>query len=344
MSQHIDRDQVQATQETSSQQAELQTSAKPKLRVQVKSQPAAQPLTQPQLNSQKKAQTNTNTQNQTQSQNKPKLKVQDKSQFQPQHQSHPQPNPKPILAPKPVPALTPTPKPTPEPIPEPIPVHEEEPCRTITIDRATHAYKEWDFHGLKNAVKDKAPVHVALDGVEQGSLTAEESMTLRVDSNEHTLSTGALSGKYRIPSGTESYFATFFNGSFRIGPVVDPFRDQLTDFVVNMFRGQGIRERISSKSNYGHNIYLDVHATGIRLHWTLDHNYAKGFKAWLTGEGEEKISYLDINLFPISQDSQPSGYWDFIQAWIESAILNDPQADMQKEGGGFTFRTSHSLY
>ena len=87
MSQQIDRDQVLATPETSSQQAAPKTPAKPKLRVQVKNQPAAHPITQSQPSSQKKAQANTNTQNQPQSQNKPKLKVQDKSQFQPQHQS-----------------------------------------------------------------------------------------------------------------------------------------------------------------------------------------------------------------------------------------------------------------
>lgn len=216
------------------------------------------------------------------------------------------------------------------------------PCRTITIERATHAYKEWDLHGLENAFRDKWIVRIVLDEVEQGHLKANETMVLDVDSGEHTIRYNLLAPKYWIPPGTDNYIVSYFRDNFRIGPENDDFRDGLTLFVIKMFRSRGMKDRILDRNNHGNKVHLDVNRDGIRLYWTLEHT--KGLKQWLTGEGEEKISYSQMGLTPLAEEKQPSGYWEFLQMWVEEAILQDDEADMEKSGGGFTFRTKHSLF
>jgi hypothetical protein len=146
-----------------------------------------------------------------------------------------------------------------------------------------------------------------------------------------------------IPPGNDSYIVYFFNDSFRIGPEEDDFRDGLTAFVLNIFRGRGIKDRILDSNNSGNKVYLDINPDGIRIYWRL--KQPKGLKQLLTGEGEEKISYIQMGLTPLAKEKQPpAGYWDFINMWVQDAILNDEKADLMKDGGGYTFRTTHSLF
>jgi len=254
----------------------------------------------------------------------------------------PQPQPRPEPQPRPQPQPRPEPQPRPQPQPQPQSRPQGTPCRTITIERATHAYKEWNLKGLENAFRDKFPVRIVLDDVEQGRLTDKENMVLHVDSGEHTIRYNLLAPRYAIPAGTENYLVSYFRDDFRIGPETDDFRDALTGFVLSMFRGRGIRDRINDPNNYGNKIYMDVNCDGIRLYWTLAK--PKGLKQMLTGEGEEKISYGQMGLTPPPQERWPAGYWGFIQMWLELAILKDDKCDMQLEGGAFTFRTTHDLF
>lgn len=241
---------------------------------------------------------------------------------------------------RPQPKSSPEPQSRPEPQPQTRP--QGTPCRTITIERATHAYKEWDIHGLENAFRDKWVVRIVLDEVEQGHLKADAPMVLNVDSGEHTIRYNLLSPKYRIPAGTDNYIVSYFRDNFRIGPENDDFRDNLTLFVVKMFRSRGMKDRILDLNNSSNTVCLDINQDGIRLYWHLAHT--KGLKQFLTGESEEKISYQQIGLTPLAEEKQPTGYWDFLQMWIETAILQDDEADMEKSGGGFTFRTKHNLF
>lgn len=236
-----------------------------------------------------------------------------------------------------------SPRPQSKPQPQqPQPRQQGAPCRTITIERATHAYKEWDIHGLENAFRDKWIVRIVLDDVEQGHLNANEPMTLNIDSGEHTIRYNLLAPRYRIPAGTDNYMVSYFRDNFRIGPETDAFRDGLTQFVVKMFRGRGIKDRILDPNNYGNKVYLDINREGIRVYWTLAHT--KGLKQFFSGEGEDKISYRQMGLTPLAEEKQPTGYWEFLQMWVEEAILQDKEADMDKSGGGFTFRSKHDLF
>lgn len=259
-------------------------------------------------------------------------------------QPKPQPRPQtpPPQRPQTPPPQRPQTPPPPQPEPQSQPRPQEPPCRTITIERATHAYKEWDLHGLENAFRDKWIVRIVLDDVEQGHLKADEVMTLDVDSGEHTLRYNLLAPKYWIPPGRENYLVSYFRDSLRIGPENDEFRDGLTLFVLKMFRGRGIKDRILDPNNHGNKVRLDINSEGIRLSWTLEHT--KGLKQWLTGEGEEKISYSQMGLTPLAEEMRPAGYWEFLQMWVEKAIVQDKEADMTMEGGGFTFRRTHDLY
>ena len=287
-----------------------------------------------------------------------KMQVQPKQAAPAQPKPAPQPQPKPAVPVQPKPTVTAQPKsaphpqektmpqvqpkPVPQPQEKPVPKPQVKPCRTLTINRATHAYKEWDIHGLKNVFMDKFPVRIVLDDVEQGPLPANETMELQVDSNEHTIRFNLHTAKYWIPPGNDSYLITYFHDSFRIGPVEDEFRDGLTEFILNIFRGQGIRDRILDSNNYGNKVYLDINTDGIRIYWRLAN--PKGLKQILTGEGEEKISYAQMGLTPLAKDRQPGGYWSFIEMWIQDSILQDEKADMMKKDGGYTFCTKHSLF
>jgi ribosomal protein S27AE len=74
-----------------------------------------------------------------------------------------QPKPEPQVQPESIPQVQPKPapqvqsKPEPQVQPEPIPTPQAKPCRTITIERLTHAYKEWDMHGLKKCIYGQVP-------------------------------------------------------------------------------------------------------------------------------------------------------------------------------------------
>lgn len=221
-------------------------------------------------------------------------------------------------------------------------VRAEAPCRTVSINRLTHAYKEWDLHGLKNRFMDNYPVHIFLDDVDQGLLPKGEEMVLSIDSDAHVLKSAVFASAYGIPAGREDYLAFFFNGGFRIGFKNDTFREELAEFVLRMFRGQGIRDRIRDENNRNHNIVLNIGQEGIRLSWSLAQT--KGLRQWATGEDEEKISYRQIGLTPPALEEQPGGYWQFIQDYVEDLILKDKEADMDRYMGGFTFRTKHNLY
>ena len=214
--------------------------------------------------------------------------------------------------------------------------------RTVKIYRLTHAYKEWNATGLRNRLKDNMPVHIFLDDKDQGFLAKDSSLILNLDSNPHILRCDAIGTKYIIPAGTDHYSAYFFNNSLKIGPVQDNFRDGLTMFVLKIFRGQGIRDRMADPNNLHHNVSIDVGQDGIRLSWRLAQT--RGIKQWATGTDEEKISYYQAGLTPLPKEKQPGGYWDYIQMRIEDAIEADKEADMERYMSGFRARTKHNLY
>lgn len=215
-----------------------------------------------------------------------------------------------------------------------------QPTRTITIERLTHAHKEWNLHGLRNRFMDAYPVHIFLDDTDQGLLTAESPMTLHLSSEAHTLKSAILASTHNIPAGNHSYGAFFFNDAFMICPKEDFFCSQIMSFMVHIFKGDGIRDRILDSNNRNHNVAFDIGPKGIRLYWQAA--TTKGLKQWVTGEEEEWIRYSDIDLEPLAPEYQPDGYWDFVKLMAEEAILKD--AGMERHLGGFTFKSRSNLW
>lgn len=216
------------------------------------------------------------------------------------------------------------------------------PTRTVKVRRLMHAHKELTGIGIKNMVQDSAPVQVYLDSEKKGVLKKDEEIVLYIDSNEHALRTGPLAPKYKLPSGNDSYTAWFFNGSFMIGCVNDTFRDNLEQFVLNMVRSQGFRDRINDSNNYYRAVEVTIQSDCILVHWRLKET--KGFEEWSTGEKREKYYYTNIGLNPPPKDRQPSGYWSYLDSYIRDTITADKQADMQHVVGGFTFRQVHNMF
>lgn len=218
----------------------------------------------------------------------------------------------------------------------------EQPCRTLTIVRGKHAYKNLDFAGLRNRFQDSMPIQILLDGVNQGNLDPDRKMVLNIDSRAHKLAFTILSSAYTIPAGTDSYLAMFFNKAFRITPLEDPFRDQLEQFILRMVRGQGFRDRILDRNNRNHTVEVRLTSTCIEVFMPLAQT--KGLAQWSTGGQTEKIYYQNIGLTPLPKDRQPGGYWDYLNDYIREVIEADDEADLTHVAGGFTVRTSHKLY
>ena len=160
--------------------------------------------------------------------------------------------------------------------------------------------------------------------------------------SSHTLKHAPLGIKSVIPEGRKDYEAYYFNHSLSIGSARDPFRDELTNFVIDMFRGQGIKERVSDPNNKYNSIQIKVSQEGIRFSWYLSRT--RGIRQWMTGDEEEKIAYYQIGLTPLPREKQPDGYWEYIQLWIENAIESNEDVNMERSIGGFAIRKSHKLY
>lgn len=214
--------------------------------------------------------------------------------------------------------------------------------RTVAINRLTHTYKGWNFYGVKNKLADNKSVHIFVDDKDQGALPKDDLMIVSLNYDSHILKCASHGGQYTIPAGTEHYEAYYFNNALQIGPVEDQFRDELIMFALKIFRGKGIKERMTDLNNRDHNVKLSVDQEGIRLSWNVVK--PQGIKQWVSGMNEEKISYRQMGITPLLREKQPSGYWNYIQTKVEDAIVMDEEADMEKYLLGIRMRTEHRLY
>lgn len=243
------------------------------------------------------------------------------------------------VTPSPAPKPKPTPKPTPKSAPTPPPQERRPTVRTIEIWRPGHAHKTVDA-----TLKDMQPIHPYLDGVDQGVLKTGQTMTLGLDEGPHVLRNSILGPKCDLPAGTDSYTAVFHENQFKVGIKNDPFKDQLALFMLNMFRGQGIRDRILDLNNRKNDISLHFDPKkGIRLAWSpLE---TKGFQQWSTGEVWEFISFAEAGLTPPPPARLPTGYWGKLADDICEAIDLDKGSDVTLCGfHRFTIPSHHKLY
>lgn len=216
------------------------------------------------------------------------------------------------------------------------------PTRILRVSRGEHAYKQADGIGVKNMFKDSIPYNLYLDGVNCGTMKIDQPIVLNIDSREHFISQTPISAKFKLPAGNDSYVATFFNNKFIIGIVDDPFRSGLEQFVLQMVRGKGFRDRILDLNNHHKAVEVTIRPDYILVHYRL--NRTTGLSEWSTGEKQEKIYYSQIGLTPTPAALQPGGYWEYLDNYIREAIINDNQADLCHDVGGFTIRTTHGLY
>lgn len=218
--------------------------------------------------------------------------------------------------------------------------------RYVVLGRFKHAHTSKDWTGLKNRMKDAANVPVYLDGVQRGVLTPNgDGLTLQIDGNKHSLSTSPFSRKHVLPAGSDGYIAFFFNDAFQIGIADDPFKEELIQFVLEMVRGRGFRERIRDRANRDNCVDIKVQSKGLLLKFALaDGQYARDRKEKLFLEREEMIYYQQVGLHPTPEHRCPSGYWASLETEVQIAIENDPEADLEHVAGGYAERKVHDLY
>lgn len=215
-----------------------------------------------------------------------------------------------------------------------------QPTRKITVYRLTHDYKEFNFAGIRNTLKDLVQVNFSLDGKAAGSL-GKDPLEIPMDSREHTVKCGLLDS-YRIPAGDKDYRAYYFNNYLMIGFDPDPFREQLAEFMVNMFRGRGMRDRLLDSNNSTNSVTVHISPDHIRLSFPLKNT--RGLKEWSTGTREEKISFQQIGLQAPPADTLPDGYFGFVEEYVLSAVDRDEEAAMEWNGNSIKIREKHRLY
>lgn len=147
----------------------------------------------------------------------------------------------------------------------------------------------------------------------------------------------------KIPAGSEEYVVLIdkVGTVYKLyaGSVSTPFYRGLEEYFKKMCQGRGILERIRMPENRNQRLYLDFMPDHFLLGWDL--TTTKGLKQWSTGRGEEKIFYSQLGLYP--PQTQPGGYWKFIQAMI-SRVIDSSENVQCTPNGIITERKIHSLF
>lgn len=205
------------------------------------------------------------------------------------------------------------------------------PIRTYSIERYTHTHKDLTLKGVSNTVKDLVPVEVKVDGVSMGILS-KEVITIPLDRNAHKLKVGSSGGS--VPAGTESYNAFYFNGMLCAGPENDPFRTALTKTMIDTLRQGPIRKLISDRNNDTHRV--DVYINSLHVRLFFPQQKPKGLKDWSLGGHEIIYEYSDLALpAPLPEELQPSGYWRYIEDWVQSEIGRERSLGLERRGSSF---------
>lgn len=210
--------------------------------------------------------------------------------------------------------------------------------RHIVIRRPGHVQKT-----ATNIIMDAKPEFVYLDGKNMGVLKTGGTVDIDIDTASHKLKTGTPGSACVLPAGTDNYFAEFHNGTFEIGIANDPFAAALLPVILNIFRGQGVLDRMQERNNLHHNVMLRLDETGIGICWHCAKPH--GFKQWANGTDGETISFYQAGVTPPPKERQPRGYWACLTREMEHQIEQDREANLQRDShGGFVPRYRSSLY
>ena len=215
--------------------------------------------------------------------------------------------------------------------------------RSITVSKWDHSHKDLSLKGLNNKLLDAQKMSVFLDDKFVGELKSGQPVIAYMDEREHKVQIVTFVKKqYIVPAGNESYYAAYFNEKLSIVPSEDRFRDELIGFVLNMFKSQGIKDRINDPNNRYHSIDIDCGNQEIYLNRVL--NQGTNLAQKLTGSDSEKIPYAQIGLSPIEEYTQLPGYWYMTTEAVKEAIMHDKDIDIEEGMGGLTYRRTHDLY
>lgn len=215
--------------------------------------------------------------------------------------------------------------------------------RSITVSKWDHSHKDLSLKGLNNKLLDSQKMSVFLDDKFAGELKSGQPVIAYMDEREHKVQIMTYAKKqYTVPAGSESYYAAYFNEKLSIVPAEDHFRDELIKFVLEMFKGQGIKDRINDPNNRYHSIDIDCTNQEIYLNRVL--NQGTNLAQKLTGSDSEKIPYAQIGLSPVEAYTRLPGYWYLTTEAVKEAIMQDKEIDMEQGMGGLTYRTTHNLY
>lgn len=219
-----------------------------------------------------------------------------------------------------------------------------DPSRYVYLSKPKHAYRGFNFTGYSNWLVDTRSSPILLDGNAVGSMRGDGELTIPMDEKEHTLTADNRLFKRhcKVPAGRENYIGICFNhgkgDNLYLHPENDPFYSQVAAYMLNVFKGQGIRDRIQSTQNRHHGVEIAANADGIEISYLLSN-----VNGWGDPKSREMIYYRDMGLYPMPESQLPGGYYETIQNRLIDDIADDREVDMEYTTYGFAPRKMHSL-
>lgn len=118
------------------------------------------------------------------------------------------------------------------------------------------------------------------------------------------------------------------------------FKNKVVDFMIKVFNGQGIIDRIQLTNNRNHNIYVVIHKDGISLEYEAENT--KGITQWATGRVTEKIYYKQMG---VELPSLLPEHWsESLFNEIRAGILSNNTEFTFDSMGGFCKNALHPLF
>lgn len=231
------------------------------------------------------------------------------------------------------------------------------------MDRIVKVIREKKF------VASLAAYQVSIDNKIVGWLENDSAISISVDEFPHVLGVALRDirkTEANIPAGTDGYIFSMsletlqgiphlqLTGKIPTAEMANltaevtfdefkdytAFKDNLVAFMIKIFNGQGIQDRLQSENNSNHNIYIVIQPNGISLEYTPVRT--QGLLQWATGRISEKIYYKEIGLELPSK--LPEHWSKMLLREIIQGILSSNSDFIYDSLGGIRKTKMHPLY
>lgn len=225
--------------------------------------------------------------------------------------------------------------------------------RTLNITRV----QSFVGGGVKMGIK--------LDGAIIDKIGNGQSLSFHIDDRSHNLEVIALSLIGKPTLGVDPATAFIMAGSddctvtvsvvmgliknkikaecqYHTAPVSEAnFIHSVTEFMVNVFNGNAILERLEDPNNRRHDLSVSCHKDGVHIRWQL--NETKNMDEWSKGYAEEIIPYEAAGV-TMPKDQLTGDVLSRVEDSVKGAIVNRTRFVKNEYGAFVPGNKKSSLY